>query len=355
MSGRPRRALVVRLSSIGDVVHTLPAWSALRRSWPGAELGWAVEPAAAELLADLPEPPRLHVLPLGRWRRRPWAPQAWRRARSALAELRRQRYEVAIDFQGLIKSALVARASGAVVHGYGAPDARERWATRLYHETAPQAPPGHVIDRALHLAAAAGADAARPGRHEFPDLPSAAVRESVDRRLRESGTGAFVAVHASGNWPSKRYPGLRWVAVARALHRRTGLRVLWIWGPGERDDIAELADTAGAGSRLAFPTSLPELAALLRRSRLLIGGDSAPLHLAAAVGTPCVGLFGPTDPGRLGPPAPRDIAVRRLLVCSHCHRRRCPLGTLQCLDEIEPGELVEAALRRLETAGAAAR
>lgn len=347
MSGGPRSVLVVRLSSIGDVVHTLPAWQALRSQWPEADIGWAVEEAAADLVSALPGV-RVHLLPIQRWRRQLGAPRTWREIAAARRRLREIGYELAIDFQGLLKSAIVARASGAEVLGLSGGDAREPAAVRLYHRAAPELDgPTHAIDRAVHLARAAGASADRAA---WPPLFDDAAAARVEARLREMGVDRFVALHAAANWPSKRYPSDRLVEAARRLHADTGDPVLWIWGPGEREEIADLAARAGTGNVPAFGTTLPELAALLQRARLFVGGDSAPLHLAVALGTPVVAIFGPTDPALLGPRRPEDVVVRRVLECSHCHSRRCPLGTLECLESISPDEIVAAAQERLRRA-----
>ena len=343
----PERILIVRLSSIGDVIHTLPAYEALRSTWPGARIGWAVEEAAADLVAALPDV-HLHLLPIQTWRRRLALPSTWGAIGRARSQLVAARYDLAIDFQGLLKSALVARASGAKVLGMARADAREPGAVRLYHQRAPTlTQPAHAVDRGLHLAAAAGA---RVGTIAYPSLLDPSATERVREHLGRLGTSRYIVLHAGANWPSKRYPRDRLVAAARELVERTGDPVLWVWGPGERDEVAEMAREAGEGNHAAFATSLTDLAALIAGSRLFVGGDSAPLHLAVALETPVVAIFGPTDPALLGPRSDEDIVVRRVLECSHCHRRRCPLGTLECLESIPPEKLVAAALERLSRA-----
>ena len=366
----PSRVLLVRLSSIGDVIHALPAFVALQKSWPNTDFGWAIEPASAPLVCGLPGLRHTHVLDLQAWRRQPWRRRAFVNARHAVKALRSVEYELALDFQGLIKSALIGRLSGAPLLGFAAPDLREPLAGKLYQHHAPELPePLHAVRRGLHLAAAATAmtaverqthDAASTadgprsssleataGLPEFPRLDGGEDHAYVDDRLRRWGIERFVVLNAANNWPSKRWEPLHYTVVAQRLYMQTGLSVLWIWGPGERMRTASLALHGGQGSRLCFPTSLTQLAALLRRALLYVGGDSAPLHLAVAVGTPIVSIFGPTDPARNGALATHDLAVTHNLPCSHCYRRSCPLGTVQCLSEIRPEAIVEAALRRL--------
>lgn len=356
MTAAPRRALIVRMSSIGDVIHTLPAYLALRRAWPSTLLGWAVEPAAAPLVQRLPGPLMVHVLDTHRWRRHWWSPPNLRSVREAIGYLRSRRYDVAIDFQGLVKSAVVARLSGAPVLGLEATEAREPLAARLYQRTVSVDEDAHVVHRGLALAAAAGAGVADDESPAFPALVTPEDRDRVRDGLAgldgiDWPAAPLVVVHSAHNWDSKRWPAERWGELGRRLHAETRLPLLWIWGPGERQRTREIVRDAGPGNHLAPTTSLTELAALLESARLFVGGDSAPLHLAVAVGTPCVGIFGPTDPRRTGPLDPVDRAVHRTLPCSFCHRRGCPLGTRECLEELAADPVVEAALGRLAEAG----
>ncbi|MFQ5745089.1 MAG: glycosyltransferase family 9 protein [Acidobacteriota bacterium] len=344
--GPPERALLIRLSSIGDVIHTLPAFMALRRSWPSTLLGWAVEPAAAPLVQRLPGPLLVHVLDTQRWR------QAWcsRRTvaemRGSFTFLRRQRYELALDFQGLLKSAVVGALSGAPIIGYARANLREPLAARFYRTSAKEVRRNaHVIRLATALAEAAGVCA---GELCFPPLTDRDDEAYVDARLHKLGVKRFMIIHAASNWPSKRWPPLRFAGLGRALIRRTGLSLLWTWGPGERSQVEALATRTGNRSHLAFPTTLTQLAALLSRASLFVGGDSAPLHLAAACETPVVGLFGPTDPSRNGSWSAQDSAVFTRLPCSFCHQRRCPIGTRQCLQELSIEAVAGAAEARLQ-------
>lgn len=260
-------------------------------------------------------------------------------------------YDVAVDFQGLVKSAVVARITGARVLGFAHTNVRESIAALLYHEhAAPSDVECHIVRHNLHLATAAGAT---DDAIEFPQLCDAEDRHFVDAALSRIRSDRFAVLHTAANWPSKRYAGADFVATARQLHERSGLQILWIWGPGEQSTVAELVRQAGAGNHIAPTTTLPQLVALLRRARLFVGGDSAPLHLAVACGTPSVALFGPTDPARLGPLDPADQVVCQRLPCSHCHRRRCPLGTRECLVTLPPVALVDAAMTRLHRAGTA--
>jgi len=345
LNAAPDSVLIVRLSSIGDVIHTLPAYAAVRDAWPRTRLGWVVEPAAAPLLRRLPGPLTVHVVDTATWRRQAWRPKTWGAVRAAFDELRAARYELAFDFQGLIKSAVVARRSGARVFGLAPADTRESLATRLYDHTAPATDPDvHIIERSLGVVRAAGVAASGV---RFPRVSNDDDDAFVEERLAGVGVDRFIVAHATANWASKQWPRQQHAALGRDLYRQSGLPILWVWGPGEHAEAQRTAAAAGEGNAAAFATTLPQLAALLSRARLFLGGDSAPLHLAVACRTPTVALFGPTSPQRLGPIDPRDIAVTSPQPCSYCHQRRCPIGTRACMETLSAADVVDAAIDRL--------
>jgi len=344
----PGRILLLRLSSIGDVIHAIPAFQALREALPDAEIGWAVERVAAPLVHRLPGLDHVHELDVQHWRGALLSTSTWRAGWAVLREIKARNYDIAIDLQGLWKSAALARLSGAHALGLATSDLREPGARHLYHSQAdPTDPRTHVTERGMRLAAAACPGVNGPPR--WPQLDDDDDALLVRQRLQDLGTPRPILIHSAANWASKQYPEPSWAAVGRGIREATGRSVLWLWGPGEEDRAVRTADIAGPGNHACFQTELPELAALMRQAVLVVGGDSAPLHLAVACGTPVVALFGPTDPARLGPIDPADHVVVRRLECSHCHRRTCPLGTNECLDSIRPDEIVRAAIARLET------
>ena len=294
------KALLVRLSAIGDVVPTLPALSALHRH--GWETGWIVEPPARPLLEGNPSLSRL-------WPAPPARVSAWGAAHRVLADLRAKEYDVAIDFQGLWKSATWARLSGAGrVVGLSRPWRREPGSSVLLGETV-ALPAGveHVIDENLALLRPLGID--ELGAREFPLPASAAERETVARALAAIGVERFAILNPGGGWPGKLWPADRFGAIARGLRDR-GLPSLVTWGPGEEALAERVVASSGGAARRALPTTLMEYAELARRARLVVAGDTGPLHLACAMGAPVVALFGPTDPARNGPFSSGDLAVR---------------------------------------------
>jgi lipopolysaccharide heptosyltransferase I len=333
------KALIVRLSAIGDVVHTLPALAALRRH--GWEVGWAVEPAARTILEG--HPLLDHMVPIPSARRVRLGP-----ARAAAALLRSRQYDAALDFQGLWKSALWARLSRASrTIGWARRWRREPLSAVLGGEPV-ELPESacHVIDENLALLRALGIEAA--GQRDF-GLRFAADAEVVDRSLAEAGlrAGDFVLLNPGGGWPEKLWPAESFGALARGLRER-GLRALVTWGPGE-EALAErvVAASAGAAAR-CFPTTLRGLTELARRARLVVAGDTGPLHLACAVGTPVVALFGPTDPARNGPFAEADVALRAPAVGAPRDRFRMRSASMA---EIPVADVLSAALRRLGLEG----
>jgi ADP-heptose:LPS heptosyltransferase len=331
------KALLVRLSAIGDVVHTLPVLAALRAH--GWDTAWLVEPLARPLLLGNPALSMLIEAPAARAFTVAGARRALRAARAARAD-------VALDLQGLWKSAAWARLSGARrVVGYAGRWRREPLSAVMVRERVDGAPAhAHVIDKNLALLRPLGIDAV--GLREFPLPPLDAHDAEVGRRLAALGAGAFALLNAGGGWKSKLWPPERFGEVARALRAR-GLDALVTWGPGE-EALAEVVVAASQGAaRRCFPTTLLEYTALARRARVVVAADTGPMHLAAAVGTPVVALFGPTDPVRNGPFSSRDEVVRRVPPCAPCHRRACPVH-----DGVMAGisvEEVEAAIdRRLD-------
>jgi lipopolysaccharide heptosyltransferase I len=331
----------VRLSSIGDVVHTLPALAALSRA--GWEAGWVVEPPSRALLEHNPLVSQLVVVPSRRAYGRAQALSALR----ALGSLRARRYDAALDFQGLWKSALWARLAGARRSlGFERASRREAGSELLLRETAAAPGDGHVIDKNLALLRPLGIEAV--GLREFPLPLVAETVARVDEGLRGLRGDALVVLNPGGGWASKLWPAERFGALARAL-AGLGLQPLVSWGPGEEALAERVVAASGGAATRSFPTTLLDYIEIARRARLVVAADTGPLHLACAVGTPVVALFGPTDPARNGPFAPEDVVVRRTPACAPCYSRGC-LRHAGVMDEIPVAEVRAAIERRLALA-----
>jgi heptosyltransferase I len=335
------KALLLRLSAIGDVVHALPMLSALHRH--GWQAGWLAEPAGRAILEGHPYLWHLASVPP---RRRFTVAQA----RATVHDLRARRYDVAVDVQGLWKSAGWGRLSGARrVVGYGREGRVEPASSLLLHERlALNRAATHVIDENLSLLRALGIDAVGTRDFVFPDLEPQARHVETALAAAGVGPGAFAILNAGGGWPQKLWPAEGYGAVARGLRDR-GLRALVTWGPGE-EALADrvVAASEGAAQR-SFPTDLRQFVELARRARVMVAADTGPLHLACAVGTPVVGLYGPTDPARNGPFSADDVVVRRQGPPDPRHRGRFAVGPAD-MASITPAEVLEAVDRRLARA-----
>jgi ADP-heptose:LPS heptosyltransferase len=334
------KALLVRTSSIGDVVHTLPALAALHRG--GWEAGWLVEPPSRVLLEQNPLLGQVVTAPARK-------AFGWARALGALRALRAERYDVALDFQGLWKSAAWARVSGARRSvGFERAARREPASAVLLGETHPRAGRGHVIDKNLELLRPLGIEAV--GLREFPLPYSTEAVTRVDEGLRGSRPDALVVLNPGGGWASKLWPAERFGQLAREL-ASLGLWPLVSYGPGEEALADRVVAAAGGAARRSFPTTLLDFVEIARRARLVVAADTGPLHLACAVGTPVVALFGPTDPSRNGPFSPEDVVVRRTPACAPCYSRGC-LRHAGVMDAIPLDEVRAAVERRLALARA---
>jgi heptosyltransferase I len=287
-----QRFLLVRLGSLGDVIHALPAASCLRDTFPEARIDWAIDPRWARLLEgnrDVNE-----VICSDR--------KSAGGIAAAVCAIRAAKYDCVIDFQALYKSALLAYASGAPRRvGFQSSYAREGLAAMFYTDRLnPRGP--HKVDHNLTLAEFAGA---RKSAARFPvavknEDEETMVRELASRGIRPESEEFFV-LNPGGGWRSKCWPAERYSQLHRRLAERWGWRGVVSYGPGEEDLARRVVESAGDSAPVAVPLGLGPLMALLRRAKFLISADTGPLHLAAALGARVVGLFGPTDPARNGP------------------------------------------------------
>jgi heptosyltransferase I len=351
--GSPR-LLVGRLSSMGDIIHTLPAVSLLRSAFPDALLGWMVEErwkpllcAADCALVGTRGPGRplveiVHSVAMGAWRRAPLSDQTWGEARAALRDLRAVQYDTAIDFQGAVRTAAIARWAGVpAIFGFARP--RERIATIFYREQV-EAAGTHIVEQNASLAAKVAGVPVRIPKFELP--VDAAAEKWCESALRSHHVSEFAILNPGAGWGAKQWPPQRYGEIARGLSEM-GLRSLVNFGPGEQR-LAEEVERSSGGVADGVPCSLSELTALARRSRLFIGGDTGPTHLAAALGVPVVAIYGPTNPARNGPFGSRSIVLRSPeSATSHARREQPEPGLLT----ITSHHVLRAARQLLEVAG----
>ena len=353
--------LVVRLSAMGDIIHTLPAAATLRQAFPHATLGWLIEERWAELLCTLRHPragrrslqrplvDRIHAVNTAEWRRAPFSFNTWQQMATGLSQLRGIQYDAAIDFQGAVRSALLARWSGAPIV-YGSAQPRENVASMFYtRKVLLQTQGTHVVEQALALAGAVVSSTVVSSAMIPTPTAEARVELPVDRDAETkiagftAGGNDFAILNPGAGWGAKRWPVERYGQVAKEL-AKDGLCSLINYGPGE-EELAVAVETAGEGAARKISCSISELIALTRRARLFIGGDTGPMHLAAALKIPVVAIFGPTNPARNGPFGTRSIVLRSASSMTDHTRRREPE---QGLLEITVGEVVAATRKLLQ-------
>lgn len=329
------RVLSVRLSAMGDVIHTLPAVQALREAFPQAHIGWLIEERWAELLcapgfprrgarsAQRPVVDEVHTVQLKDWKKSLFSLPTLKRVATVWNDVRDAHYDVAVDLQGAIRSATLARWSGASVV-YGAAEAREPPASVWYTRKV-VARGRHVVEKNVSVVEALVGQRVEIPRPELPRDPRAEAR--VGQRLVEFGIGDFAILNPGAGWGAKRWPAQRFGEVARGLGKLEIQSVL-NYGPGE-EELVNAAEAASEGSARAISCTLTELIALTRRARLFVGGDTGPLHLAAALRVPVVAIYGPTDPARNGPYGTRSIVLRSPeSFTSHARRAEADEGML---------------------------
>jgi lipopolysaccharide heptosyltransferase I len=337
--------LIVRLGALGDIIHTVPAAAALRAAFPDARIDWLVDARHRPVVDLITVVDRAIVLERS-------SMAGWM---AAARRLRTVPYDVALDFQGLLKSAVLARASGARrVAGFSIWHLREKTARPFYSETAPggrlSALGDHVIVKNLSLLRVLGISDP-PIRFPLAEVDSDAL---VQVREMLGGDGPFALINPGAAWPNKRWPPERFGEIAAFLQQVRRLPSIVLWGPGEEGLAGAVVETSEGAARVAPPTSLSDLLALARAASLMVSGDTGPLHIAAAAGTPTVALFGPTDPHRNGPWAPDDVSVSRYGACNCHYDRRCHAQSW-CLGSIQVAEVSAAIQQRLSPGGAQGR
>ncbi len=381
--GETVNILIVKLSAIGDVVHTLPSLAALRRCWPDADITWVIEEAAADILRDQPELDRVIVSGRKRWLRelqQGMIARPLKEMRAFLAELRRRNYDLVIDFHGLFKSALIVFLSGGKRKvGY---DSLQEGSGLFYSEKIPEEMGKHAVERYLDFVrylAGEEMKACLAGTPEFRIAIGENEKRRVSELLREEtaglpfpwpgsglaaeraqpqaadepdgaavpqpGTPPFIAVNPVAFWETKLWSDDKFAHLGDRIRKELGIAVALTGGEFEPlEKIRKLMKTGAVN--LGGKTSLRELAALYKMARMVVTTDSGPMHIAAAVGTPVVALFGPTDPARTGPYGSGHRVIRTGLPCSPCFRKQCPQPL--CMTEIPVDAVFDAVREKLK-------
>ncbi len=339
-----RRILIVRLSAHGDVMQTLPLLSAIKQADPTAHVGWLVEASAAPLLEGHPLIDRLHVSQRKRWLKTLRDPLMWvvtlREIKDFVQTLKQEGYTVSLDVQGLLKSAILPFLAG-ISQRYGFDRTRESAAVFYTHKLPPmnlrdaQTP---AVERYLDFARALGSPVDKPS---FV-LPTASDRaeQKMAGLFPTPAKHPIVVLAPFTRWASKHWVPTYWTRLINGLQAKN-LQVVMLGAPADQVAAQAILSALPASSRdavlnLVGQTDWPDLYALWPRVALLIGPDSAPLHMANAAGVPVIGLFGPTAPGRTGPIGDWQWTLATTLDCQPCFAHDCPLKTNSCMHQLPP-------------------
>jgi lipopolysaccharide heptosyltransferase I len=364
-----KRILLIKLSAVGDVVQTIPLLNALRRRYPDARLDWLVTPAIAELLAQHPAISSLIEFPREQWSA-PFStllrPALFLAAARLIAKLRAAEYDLVLDLQGQLRTAVLAFATGAPVRiGFDRPRAAlwnasprkipaeaKRHAWQGAREGSFLAYTDHIVlptldlhpvERYLRAAQMLGIEGGAAD-FSFPIPPEAATRIDALLDYYNLAKAKLLVIAPGSNWDTKQWRSDAFAEVARHfLQKKFG--VILIGSQGERALCEQVAALAPGAIDLAGETTLPELAALLRRANLCVSNDSGPMHMAAALERPVIGIFGPTDPVWAGPYRRADAVLRAEVPCAPCYLRqlsRCPHGHV-CMKDVAPRAVIERA------------
>ena len=332
--------LIVKTSAIGDVTHTLPALNALRKQYPDALIDWLVEEAAADLITGHPDLNRVLVS-----RRKRWVDECKkgsfftviREVVSFIRELRAVRYDILIDFQGLLKSGILialSRAKRKIGFGKGMEHAEHSYLF-LNEKTPPVDMNIHAVDREKVLLAAIGVEHEGDYRLFIPEESKQELKDLLTEAEIDVNK-PLIAINPMTTWPTKHWNDKSFAELADLLIRR-GMAVVFTGGSNDRvgvDEIIGRMKERGAYN-LVGKTSLKSLAALYSQARAVVSTDTGPMHIAAAAGTPVVAIFGPTAPWRTGPYGKQHKVIRLDLPCSPCLKKQCKLGTNACMAEID--------------------
>jgi heptosyltransferase-1 len=323
----PRKILIVKPSSLGDVVHSLPFLSSVKSCFPNSEIHWVIAKGLEGLLDGNPMVDRLIVINKDLWKKISRAADTVREVRGLFREIREERYDLVIDLQGLLRSGLITMASRAPVR-IGFAEAREG-SRFFYTATVRGGKDLHAVDRYLKIAVALGCEA---DDSVFP-FPLIENRDSWVKAFKRD-LNEYIVLVPGARWATKIWPAENFGRVASLVPVRSV-----VVGSGADKGIAEkvVESSHGKAVSLAGSTTLTELIEIMRGARLVISNDSGPMHIAAAVGVPVIAIFGPTSPERTGPYGSSHVIVRSGAACSPCFKKKC--RDLKCMKEVTPEEV----------------
>ena len=335
------RILIVKPSAFGDVVHSLPFLVALRRSYPKARVGWVISRACAGLLEGRPDVDDLYVFERKRWGGFRNLMRNLREMRAFSRTLRAQKFDLVVDLQGLFRSALLTRMTGAP-RRVGFANARELGWVFYTDRVRVPSPDMHAVDRYLLVAEHLGLAIERPVRFNVCVTEDARARASAMLGAVNPGGRPVAALIPGSQWPSKRWPAELFADLAGRLGER-GFCAVFLGAPDDVPLVERIrAMMANPAASLAGKTTIPQLSAVLGRAGVVVANDSGPMHLAMALGRPVVALYGPTSPDRTGPYGGRATVLKSTRPCAPCYDAECE--DVECLREIGVERVLAAIL-----------
>lgn len=343
------RVLIIKASALGDIVHALPVLDFLHKIMPGIEVDWAVEEGFREILEGHPQISMLHTVSTKVWRKRPFAPKTVREVIALKNALHDREYKFVFDIQGNLKSGLIAWLSGCSQRiGFAKEELQERYNLLFTTRRVPiRSVDKHVTDKSLRLVSV-------PFGKDFTVMElTATIATSVEddsqaeALLSTLGEGLVFLFHYGTTWQTKFWTIDRWVLLGKTLlDRYADSTILFSWGnDNERQAVTEISRAVGSGARVMDRYSLKKLVAILKKVDLVVGGDTGPVHLAAAVGTPTVSFYRSSDGRRSGPRGDNHLIIQSPMRCTRCFLTKCDRDQ-ECRESITV-EAVAAAVGQL--------
>jgi heptosyltransferase-1 len=341
------KILIIKLSAIGDIIHTLPVLAMVRDSLPDATISWVAEQRSAEILRGNPLIDNLIEVDTRSLR----GPRVLERLAAGAVrpakELRQNDFDIAIDFQGLLKSGMIAKLSRATQRwSFSSRDLREPASRVFYTDTLRVSRTAHVINQYLALAQAALEITRDSERVSFPIFTTSEDKNEAAALVRSAGNN-FAILNPAGGWVTKLWHAEKYGRLADLIWENLGMSSIVVTGPSEASLAKQVLENSRSGKTIAAEPSLKGFYELAKKARIYVGGDTGPTHLAISAGAPVVGIFGPTEWWRNGSLNPDDVCVERLDIGCRvdCHRRTC--SNWICMD-ISPETVFEAVRARLE-------
>jgi len=339
-----KRILILKLSSLGDILHTLPVLRALRENQPSAYIAWMVEERYRDLLEGNSYLDEIITVRTKAWRKN-WSLDTLREINQSIQKMRQSKFDTVLDLHGLLKTGIIAGLSGAKRRiGFPRQLCKEKISAWFTNVKGPRTGIGtHVVELNHSLAKLAGAGDLSPAPLTFQVPPAA--EEKIDGFIKnQSGLAdkPRVAINPGAGFESKQWDLIRFANLADRIVQDLGYEVILTWGPGEESKVATIAEKMEQSCHIAPATSVVESIALYKRLDLMVSCDSGPLHMCAGLGIPTVSIFGPTDPDRNGAYGTNHEVVCKKLPCSYCWKRSCPLGTRECMDSVQVEEVFSA-------------